>query len=177
MRRRYPQRPLWEYRHGTTLQNLLTKVWWYYHVPRYCRQDAKGNHRPRPVVHEGNLSKVKSKNRLKLWLLLNVNTPSGLEGLSWLPSPPSNRCGSRNKNTTSLVLPSSTGIELDALLMIGNASRHRRAWYVYLWSSFAFYTRHGFRECNIVIVCSRSIAMELYVKCSCARIQSLNSHS
>merc|ERR1712013_921633 len=36
------------------------------------------------------------------------NTPSGLEDPSWLPSPPSNRCGSANKNMTNLAHPSST---------------------------------------------------------------------
>merc|ERR1711962_1849766 len=36
------------------------------------------------------------------------NTPSGLEDPSWLPSPPSSRCGSANKNTTNLAHPSST---------------------------------------------------------------------
>merc|ERR1711962_985944 len=37
------------------------------------------------------------------------NILSGLEDPSWLPSPPSNRCGSPNKNTTSLVHLLSTG--------------------------------------------------------------------
>merc|ERR1712152_120895 len=37
------------------------------------------------------------------------NTPSGSEVPSWLPSPPSNRCGSPSKNTMNAVLPLSTG--------------------------------------------------------------------
>merc|ERR1712187_581320 len=37
------------------------------------------------------------------------NTPSGLEDPSCLPSPPSNRCGSPNKNTTNVAHPLSTG--------------------------------------------------------------------
>merc|ERR1712168_1305911 len=36
------------------------------------------------------------------------NTPYGSEDPSWLPCPPSNRCGSPKQNTTSLVHPSST---------------------------------------------------------------------
>merc|ERR1712241_380722 len=37
------------------------------------------------------------------------NTPSGSEAPSWLPSPPSNRCGSPSRNTTSAAHPLSTG--------------------------------------------------------------------
>merc|ERR1712088_310038 len=37
------------------------------------------------------------------------NTPSGSEVPSCLPSPPSNRCGSPSKSTTSAAHPSSTG--------------------------------------------------------------------
>merc|ERR1711997_1131353 len=37
------------------------------------------------------------------------NTPSGSEAPSCLPSPPSNRCGSPNKNTMNAVHPLSTG--------------------------------------------------------------------
>jgi actin len=32
---------------------LTSPVWWYHHVPRYLRPYAKGDHRPCPVVHEG----------------------------------------------------------------------------------------------------------------------------
>lgn len=28
-------------------------VWWHYHVPRYLRPHAEGNHRPRPLLDEG----------------------------------------------------------------------------------------------------------------------------
>ena len=42
-------------------------------------------------------------------LLQRGSTPSGSEAPSWLPSPPSNRCGSPSRSTTSLDLPSSTG--------------------------------------------------------------------
>ena len=36
------------------MRKVLTKlVWWYHHVPRYCRPYAEGNHRPRPLVDEG----------------------------------------------------------------------------------------------------------------------------
>merc|ERR1711963_39992 len=47
--------------------------------------------------------------RSRSLLLLRGNTPSGSEDPSWLPSPPSNRCGSPSKSTTSAVPPLSTG--------------------------------------------------------------------
>merc|ERR1719348_1985828 len=37
------------------------------------------------------------------------STPSGSEGPSWPPCPPSSRCGSPSRSTTSPALPSSTG--------------------------------------------------------------------
>merc|ERR1711973_564376 len=37
------------------------------------------------------------------------STPSGSVAPSWLPSPPSNRCGSPSRSTTSVVHPLSTG--------------------------------------------------------------------
>merc|ERR1712154_371613 len=36
------------------------------------------------------------------------STPSGSEAPSWLPSPPSSRCGSPSRSTTSAAPPSST---------------------------------------------------------------------
>jgi hypothetical protein len=33
--------------------NVFWLVWWYHHVPRYFRSYAEGNHRTRPVLHEG----------------------------------------------------------------------------------------------------------------------------
>merc|ERR1712025_195794 len=47
--------------------------------------------------------------RSRSLLLLKGNTLSGSEAPSWLLSPPSNRCGSPNKSTTSPAPPSSTG--------------------------------------------------------------------
>merc|ERR1712004_955043 len=47
--------------------------------------------------------------RSRSLLLQKGNTLSGSEAPSWLLSPPSNRCGSPNKSTTSLAHPSSTG--------------------------------------------------------------------
>merc|ERR1712079_652252 len=47
--------------------------------------------------------------RSRSLLPLRGNTPSGSEAPSCLPSPPSNRCGSPNKNTMSAAHPSSTG--------------------------------------------------------------------
>merc|ERR1711911_452041 len=41
-------------------------------------------------------------------LPLRGSTPSGSEDLSWPPSPPSSRCGSPSRSTTSAALPSST---------------------------------------------------------------------
>merc|ERR1719270_2156661 len=47
--------------------------------------------------------------RLKSLLHLRGNTQSGSEAPSCLPSQPSNRCGSPNKNTMNAAHPSSTG--------------------------------------------------------------------
>merc|ERR1712004_432241 len=47
--------------------------------------------------------------RSRLLLPQKGSTPSGLEVPSWLPSPPSNRCGSPSKNTTNAAHPLSTG--------------------------------------------------------------------
>merc|ERR1712066_192789 len=47
--------------------------------------------------------------RLRSLLLLRGNTPSGSVAPSWLPSPPSNRCGSPSKSTTNAAHPLSTG--------------------------------------------------------------------
>ena len=47
--------------------------------------------------------------RSRLLLLLRGSTLSGSEVPSWLPSPPSNRCGSPSKNTMNAVPPLSTG--------------------------------------------------------------------
>merc|ERR1719384_516066 len=41
------------------------------------------------------------QSRSKSLLHLRENTPYGSEDPSWLPSPPSNRCGSPSKNTTN----------------------------------------------------------------------------
>merc|ERR1711890_12110 len=47
--------------------------------------------------------------RSRLSLLQRGSTPSGSEDPSWLPSPPSSRCGSPSRSTTSAAPPSSTG--------------------------------------------------------------------
>merc|ERR1712241_548847 len=47
--------------------------------------------------------------RSRLLLPLRGNTPSGPVAPSCLPFPPSNRCGSPSKNTTSAAHPLSTG--------------------------------------------------------------------
>merc|ERR1712111_228562 len=47
--------------------------------------------------------------RSRSLLLLRGNTLSGSVAPSWLPSPPSNRCGSPSKNTTNAAHPLSTG--------------------------------------------------------------------
>merc|ERR1711909_160001 len=46
--------------------------------------------------------------RLRSLLHQKENTPYGSEDPSWLPSPPSNRCGSPSKNTTNAAHPLST---------------------------------------------------------------------
>merc|ERR1712154_127697 len=47
--------------------------------------------------------------RSRSLLLLRGSTPSGSEAPSLLPSPPSSRCGSPSRSTTSAARPSSTG--------------------------------------------------------------------
>merc|ERR1719220_2502354 len=47
--------------------------------------------------------------RSRLLLPQKGNTLSGSEDPSWLPFPPSNRCGSPSKNTTNAAHPLSTG--------------------------------------------------------------------
>merc|ERR1712113_739671 len=47
--------------------------------------------------------------RSRLLLLQKGNTLSGLEDPSWLPSPPSNRCGSPSKSMMNAAHPLSTG--------------------------------------------------------------------
>merc|ERR1711973_110294 len=47
--------------------------------------------------------------RSRLLLHQRGSTPSGSEDPSWPPSPPSNRCGSPSKSTTSAAHPLSTG--------------------------------------------------------------------
>merc|ERR1712045_883824 len=64
-------------------------VWRHHHVPWYCRQNAEGDHR-------------------SCSLHLRGSTPSGSEDPSWPPSPPSSRCGSPSRSTTSAAPPSST---------------------------------------------------------------------
>merc|ERR1712088_296876 len=48
------------------------------------------------------------QSRSKSLLHLRGNTPYGLEDPSWLPFPPSNRCGPPSKNTTNAAHPLST---------------------------------------------------------------------
>merc|ERR1712146_224001 len=46
--------------------------------------------------------------KIKIIAPLRGSTPSGSEAPSWLPSPPSSRCGSPSRSTTSAAPPSST---------------------------------------------------------------------
>merc|ERR1712080_135184 len=55
--------------------------------------------------------------RSRLSLLQRGSTPSGSEDPSWLPSPPSSRCGSPSRSTTSAAPPSSTGSASKCLLL------------------------------------------------------------
>merc|ERR1712063_247743 len=56
------------------------------------------------------------------------STPSGSEAPSWLPSPPSSRCGSPSRSTTSAAPPSSTASASKRTLTL-QASAKRRAIY------------------------------------------------
>merc|ERR1712080_703821 len=61
----------------------------------------------KPVVSTRPSTTPPSRSRLSL--LQRGSTPSGSEDPSWLPSPPSSRCGSPSRSTTSAAPPSSTG--------------------------------------------------------------------
>merc|ERR1712233_82735 len=63
--------------------------------------------------NEGRMSrtrdqKIKDKRRSRSSLPQRGSTPSGSEVPSWLPSPPSRRCGSPSRSTTSAAPPLST---------------------------------------------------------------------
>merc|ERR1712090_65870 len=70
----------------------------HHHVPRYCRSYAEGDHRPRSLLPRG-------------------STPSGSEDPSWLPCPPSSRCGSPSRSTTSAAHPLSTASASNCLFL------------------------------------------------------------
>ncbi|GAM23541.1 hypothetical protein SAMD00019534_067160, partial [Acytostelium subglobosum LB1] len=70
----------------------------YDHVPRHCCPYAEGVDCPRPIHHEESRSSPHP----------SASTLSGSEVPSLLPSPPSSRCGSPRRSTTSPDHPSST---------------------------------------------------------------------
>ncbi len=87
VRRRHPQGPLRQHR----------PLWRHHHVPRHRRPHAEGDHRPGP-----------STMKIKIIAPPSASTPSGSVAPSWPPSPPSSRCGSPSRSTTSPAPPSST---------------------------------------------------------------------
>merc|ERR1712156_805293 len=73
------------------------------------------------------------------------STPSGLEAPSWPLSPPSSRCGSPSRSTTSLAPP----------LCTGSASKHLVFFYcIYIdkLSQCIFYLVRGFMYLNIYVI-------------------------
>merc|ERR1712079_281237 len=73
------------------------------------------------------------------------STPSGSEGPSWPLSPPSSRCGSPSRSTTSLAPP----------LCTGSASKHLVFFYcIYIdkLSQCIFYLVRGFMYLNIYVI-------------------------
>merc|ERR1711974_185486 len=73
-------------------------VRWHHHVPRYRRQDAEGDHRPCSLHHQYQDHRSPREEVLRLSV-----------APSCLPSPPSSRCGSPSRSTTSAAHPLSTG--------------------------------------------------------------------
>merc|ERR1712126_103802 len=69
----------------------------HHNVPRYCRQNAEGDHRSCPIHHQD-----------QDHCSTRESTPSGSEDPSLLPFPPSNRCGSPSRNTMSAAQQLST---------------------------------------------------------------------
>merc|ERR1712139_648189 len=53
------------------------------------------------------------------------STPSGSEAPSWLPSPPSSRCGSPSRSTTSAAPPSSTASASKRTLTLQPSAKRR----------------------------------------------------
>merc|ERR1711973_596917 len=71
---------------------------WHHHVPRYRRQNAEGDHRPGSLHHQDQDHRSPPRG----------STPCGSVAPSSPPSPPSSRCGSPSRSTTSAAPPSST---------------------------------------------------------------------
>merc|ERR1711936_1074647 len=88
VRRRYQEGPVCQH----------CPLWWHHHVPWNCRQNAEGDHCPGSLNHEDQDHRSQ-----------RGGTPSGSEAPSWLPSPPSSRCGSPSRITMSPAPPSCTG--------------------------------------------------------------------
>merc|ERR1712080_498916 len=61
------------------------------------------------VCRRRSLPSLPPPSRSRSSLLQRGGTPSGSEDPSWLPSPPSSRCGSPSRSTMSAAPPSSTG--------------------------------------------------------------------
>merc|ERR1719259_1169093 len=73
-------------------------VRWHHHVPRYRRQNAEGDHRPGSLHHQDQDHRSPPRG----------STPCGSVAPSSPPSPPSSRCGSPSRSTTSAAPPLST---------------------------------------------------------------------
>merc|ERR1712107_381002 len=63
--------------------------------------------------------------RLRSSLPPRGSTPSGSEAPSWLPSPPSSRCGSPSRSTTSAAPPSSTASASKRTLTLQASAKRR----------------------------------------------------
>merc|ERR1719464_1267357 len=60
------------------------------------------------------------------------STPSGSEAPSWLPSPPSSRCGSPSRSTTSAAHPSSTASASERIPISVEEKQHTGSYHHHL---------------------------------------------
>merc|ERR1712113_697537 len=82
---------------GPLRQHCLVR--WHHHVPRYRRQNAEGDHRPGPQHNEDQDHRSPREEVLCLHRRIHP---------CFFP-PPSSRCGSPSRSTTSPAPPSCTG--------------------------------------------------------------------
>merc|ERR1712018_991531 len=82
-------------------------VRWHHHVPRYCRQNAEGDHRSCPLHHQDQDHRSPREEVLRLDRRIHPGLPLHLPA-----------CGSPSRSTTSAAPPSSTASASKCLVLI-----------------------------------------------------------